>query len=413
MNIIFFSYTFLGLIALDTALKLYLNKRQSSSIINNYNQVPQHFQKAIQLSEHQKAADYSLAKLKTGNLEIIFNSVLLIIFTFGGGIQFIINLTNLSAYALSSQVLFILSFMIISSLLSLPFQIYKTFKIEQKFGFNKMTTKLFIQDQVKSLLLTLAIGTPILYLIAWIMNNATQNWWIYVWGVIVGFNLLALLIYPTFIAPLFNKFSPLDDLELKEKIVSLLDKCGFKSQGVFVMDGSKRSSHGNAYFTGLGNSKRIVFFDTLLKQLNHDEVIAVLAHELGHFKHKHIVKQMAISFILMLVTLYIFSLLINQPLFYAALNVHTANSLVGLLLLFLVTGIITLPLAPIFSFMSRKNEYEADNFAKQNANKDDLISGLVNMYRDNASTLTPDSLYVNFYYSHPPATLRIANLEKN
>lgn len=413
MNIIFFSYIFLGLIALDTALKLYLNKRQSSAIINNYNQVPQHFQKAIQLSEHQKAADYSLAKLKTGNLETIFNSILLIIFTFGGGIQFIINLTNISAYALSSQVLFILSFMIISSLLSLPFQIYKTFKIEQKFGFNKMTTKLFVQDQIKSLLLTLAIGTPILYLIAWIMNNVTQNWWIYVWGVIVGFNLLALLIYPTFIAPLFNKFSPLDDLALKEKIVSLLDKCGFKSQGVFVMDGSKRSSHGNAYFTGLGNSKRIVFFDTLLKQLNHDEVIAVLAHELGHFKHKHIVKQMAISFILMLVTLYIFSLLINQPLFYATLNVHTANSLVGLLLLFLVTGIITLPLAPIFSFMSRKNEYEADNFAKQNANKDDLISGLVNMYRDNASTLTPDSLYVNFYYSHPPATLRIANLEKN
>ncbi|RTK95710.1 MAG: M48 family peptidase, partial [Neisseriaceae bacterium] len=194
MNIIFFSYIFLGLIALDTALKLYLNKRQSSAIINNYNQVPQHFQKAIQLSEHQKAADYSLAKLKTGNLETIFNSILLIIFTFGGGIQFIINLTNISAYALSSQVLFILSFMIISSLLSLPFQIYKTFKIEQKFGFNKMTTKLFVQDQIKSLLLTLAIGTPILYLIAWIMNNVTQNWWIYVWGVIVGFNLLALLI---------------------------------------------------------------------------------------------------------------------------------------------------------------------------------------------------------------------------
>lgn len=244
------------------------------------------------------------------------------------------------------------------------------------------------------------------------MTNLTQNWWLYVWGVVVGFNLLALLIYPTIIAPLFNKFSPLEDLELKEKIMLLLNKCGFKSQGVFVMDGSKRSSHGNAYFTGLGNSKRIVFFDTLLKQLNHDEVIAVLAHELGHFKHKHILKQMFASFGLMLLTLYVFSLLINFNDFYAALNVQTINSLTGLLLLFLVTGVITLPLAPVFSFMSRKNEYEADNFAKLNSNKDDLISGLVNMYRDNASTLTPDSLYVKFYYSHPPANLRIANLEK-
>jgi STE24 endopeptidase len=321
-------------------------------------------------------------------------------------------MTNLTEHLLSSQVLFVLSFMIISSIINLPFDIYKTFKIEQKFGFNKITPRLFIQDQIKSIVLTLAIGTPILYLIAWIMTNLTQNWWLYVWGVVVGFNLLALLIYPTIIAPLFNKFSPLEDLELKEKIMLLLNKCGFKSQGVFVMDGSKRSSHGNAYFTGLGNSKRIVFFDTLLKQLNHDEVIAVLAHELGHFKHKHILKQMFASFGLMLLTLYVFSLLINFNDFYAALNVQTINSLTGLLLLFLVTGVITLPLAPVFSFMSRKNEYEADNFAKLNSNKDDLISGLVNMYRDNASTLTPDSLYVKFYYSHPPANLRIANLEK-
>ena len=410
--ITYFTYVFIGIVTLDTLLKLYLNRRQQQSITHNYTKVPENFQQAISLVEHQKAANYSLAKLKTNNLEILFACLILLGFTLGGGIQFIINMTNLTEHLLSSQVLFVLSFMIISSIINLPFDIYKTFKIEQKFGFNKITPRLFIQDQIKSIVLTLAIGTPILYLIAWIMTNLTQNWWLYVWGVVVGFNLLALLIYPTIIAPLFNKFSPLEDLELKEKIMLLLNKCGFKSQGVFVMDGSKRSSHGNAYFTGLGNSKRIVFFDTLLKQLNHDEVIAVLAHELGHFKHKHILKQMFASFGLMLLTLYVFSLLINFNDFYAALNVQTINSLTGLLLLFLVTGVITLPLAPVFSFMSRKNEYEADNFAKLNSNKDDLISGLVNMYRDNASTLTPDSLYVKFYYSHPPANLRIANLEK-
>lgn len=410
--ITYFTYVFIGIVTLDTLLKLYLNRRQQQSITHNYTKVPEHFQQAISLVEHQKAANYSLAKLKTNNLEILFACLVLLGFTLGGGIQFIINMTNLTEHLLSSQVLFVLSFMIISSIINLPFDIYKTFQIEQKFGFNKITPRLFIQDQIKSIVLTLAIGTPILYLIAWIMTNLTQNWWLYVWGVVVGFNLLALLIYPTIIAPLFNKFSPLEDLELKEKIMLLLNKCGFKSQGVFVMDGSKRSSHGNAYFTGLGNSKRIVFFDTLLKQLNHDEIIAVLAHELGHFKHKHILKQMFASFGLMLLTLYVFSLLINFNDFYAALNVQTINSLTGLLLLFLVTGVITLPLAPVFSFMSRKNEYEADNFAKLNSNKDDLISGLVNMYRDNASTLTPDSLYVKFYYSHPPANLRIANLEK-
>ena len=410
--ITYFTYVFIGIVTLDTLLKLYLNRRQQQSITHNYTKVPEHFQQVISLVEHQKAANYSLAKLKTNNLEILFACLVLLGFTLGGGIQFIINMTNLTEHLLSSQVLFVLSFMIISSIINLPFDIYKTFQIEQKFGFNKITPRLFIQDQIKSIVLTLAIGTPLLYLIAWIMTNLTQNWWLYVWGVVVGFNLLALLIYPTIIAPLFNKFSPLEDLELKEKIMLLLNKCGFKSQGVFVMDGSKRSSHGNAYFTGLGNSKRIVFFDTLLKQLNHDEVIAVLAHELGHFKHKHILKQMFASFGLMLLTLYVFSLLINFNDFYAALNVQTINSLTGLLLLFLVTGVITLPLAPVFSFMSRKNEYEADNFAKLNSNKDDLISGLVNMYRDNASTLTPDSLYVKFYYSHPPANLRIANLEK-
>jgi STE24 endopeptidase len=260
--------------------------------------------------------------------------------------------------------------------------------------------------------LGLIIGVPLLYLVMWLMNNLGNQWWLWVWGVLVVFNLLILIIYPTFIAPLFNKFTPLEDLELKAKIEQLLTTCGFKSQGVFVMDGSKRSSHGNAYFTGLGASKRIVFFDTLLKQLTQEEIIAVLAHELGHFKHKHILKQMIISFGITLLGLYVFSLLINQVWFYAGLHVSQISNASGLLLLFILTGLISLPLAPLSSFMSRKNEFEADDFAKTHANKQDLINGLVKLYRDNASTLTPDELYVKFYYSHPPASVRIRNLEQ-
>lgn len=407
-----FSYIFIALVICDTLLKLYLNYRQKSAISTNINQVPEVFAKSIELSDHQKAGTYSLAKLRLGNLELIFSAVLLLIFTIGGGIEYIASKLSLANYQLSGEVLIIIGYSIISGVLGLPFDIYRTFKIEQKFGFNKMTAALFIADQIKGIVLGLIIGVPLLYLVMWLMQNLGNNWWIWVWVVLVVFNLLILIIYPTVIAPLFNKFSPLDDLELKNKIEKLLEKCGFKSQGVFVMDGSKRSSHGNAYFTGLGSSKRIVFFDTLLKQLNHDEIIAVLAHELGHFKHKHIVKQMIVSFGITLIGLYIFSLLINQTWFYAGLNVTTINHATGLLLLFILVGVVSLPLAPLSSFMSRKNEFEADNFAKANANKHDLISGLVNMYRDNASTLTPDDLYVKFYYSHPPANIRIANLEK-
>lgn len=407
-----FNLIFIGLILCDLILKRYLNFRQTLAISNNYSKVPAPFNKSISLQDHQKAANYSLTKLRVASFELTFSILLIAAFTFGGGIEFIAQKTTLINYPLSSEVIIIISYMLVSSILGLPFEWYKTFKVEQKFGFNKMTMGLFIGDQIKGMIVGLVIGLPLLYLIFWLMNSLGNTWWIWVWAVLVVFNLLLLIIYPTIIAPIFNKFTPLEDLELKAKIEALLTKCGFKSQGVFVMDGSKRSSHGNAYFTGLGNSKRIVFFDTLLKQLNHDEIIAVLAHELGHFKHKHIVKQMIVSFGITLIGLFIFSLLINQEWFYHSLNVETINNATGLLLLFILTGTISLPLAPLGSFMSRKNEYEADNFAKENANKDDLISGLVSMYRDNASTLTPDSLYVKFYYSHPPAALRIANLEK-
>lgn len=408
----FFSLIFLFLLAIDSGLKYYLGQRQSHAILASINQVPDVFKEQIPLIDHQKAARYSLAKLKLAKIELIFSIILTLIFTLGGLIDKIAAICQFSVYTLSGQVLLIALFAAISSILSLPFSYYSTFKIEQQFGFNKMTVGLFIADLVKGLLLSVVIGIPLLYLVLWLMNSLGASWWLWVWLVLVGFNLLILIIYPTFIAPLFNKFTPLEDLELKAKIETLLSNCGFKSQGVFVMDGSKRSSHGNAYFTGLGASKRIVFFDTLLKQLSHAEIIAVLAHELGHFKRKHILKQMLISFGMLLISLFIYGLLINQEWFYRGLNVSHINHASGLLLLFIVTGVISLPLAPLMSFMSRKNEFEADDFAKANANAKDLISGLVKMYRDNASTLTPDELYVKFYYSHPPANVRIANLEK-
>ncbi len=407
-----FSIIFLLILCADSGLKLWLNLRQKRAIHKSFNQVPIPFDQHITLEEHQKAARYNLAKLTENRYELAYIALLVLIFTLGGGIDWIAQSFNLANYPLTSEVLLIVIYTLLNSLLVLPFSYYSTFKIEQHFGFNNTTLQLFIVDLIKGTLLGLVIGVPLLYLVMWLMNNLGNQWWLWVWGVLVVFNLLILIIYPTFIAPLFNKFTPLEDLELKAKIEQLLTTCGFKSQGVFVMDGSKRSSHGNAYFTGLGASKRIVFFDTLLKQLSQEEIIAVLAHELGHFKHKHILKQMIISFGITLLGLYIFSLLINQVWFYAGLHVSQINNASGLLLLFILTGLISLPLAPLSSFMSRKNEFEADDFAKAHADKHDLINGLVKLYRDNASTLTPDELYVKFYYSHPPASVRIKNLEQ-
>ena len=407
------SYLFILLILIVTGLKIYLNHRQVHAINNSISSVPAPFDNNITLEEHQKAAKYSLKKISLSNIEIIISAIITLAFTIGGGIQLINDyLSTLTDYPLSQGVLIISIFAIINSILDVPFSYYKTFAIEQKFGFNKMTKKLFIFDLLKGILLAIIIGIPLLYAVLWLMNNMGSLWWLWVFAVLVSFNLLMLVLYPTIIAPLFNKFTPLDDLELKSRIEALLSKCGFQSQGVFIMDGSKRSSHGNAYFTGLGKSKRIVFFDTLIKQLNHNEIEAVLAHELGHFKHKHIVKQMIISFTITLITLYGLSLLLNSTWFYNALGVTSINHANALLLFSIAIGFISFPFAPLSSYFSRKNEFEADDFAKQNSNQEWLVNGLVKMYRDNASTLTPDELYVKFYYSHPPASVRIANLEK-
>ncbi|MBP9741958.1 MAG: M48 family metallopeptidase [Burkholderiales bacterium] len=407
------SLVFLVIVVWSLLLKLYLNYRQVNAITRHINQVPDTFRDSVSLAEHTKAGQYNLAKLRISRFEEVFSSIILLIFTLGGGIQLINDHLNyLSDYPLTTGVAVILIFNLLNSVLSLPFSIYSTFGIEQRFGFNNTTVKLFITDMLKSLLLAGAIGIPLIYVVLWLMNMMGNTWWIWVWLLLVGFNLAIMVIYPVFIAPLFNKFTPLKDPVLQDKINRLLERCGFKSRGVFVMDGSKRSSHGNAYFTGLGRAKRIVFFDTLIKQLTHDETEAVLAHELGHFKKKHIVKQMIMSFGLTLVILYILSLLIKYPTFYNSLGVTTVTTYNGLILFMLLLGVVSLPFAPLFSYFSRKNEFEADSFAAAQADKKHLISGLVKLYKDNASTLTPDSLYVKFYYSHPPASVRIAHLEQ-
>lgn len=411
MNI--FSQVFIVAVIFVMGLKLYLSYRQSQAIKRHINYVPDKFNQNISLLDHQKAAAYNLAKLQLGNIEITFSTIVLCLFTIGGGIQLINNVLApyLPVGTLSYGVAVIASFSVINAIIGIPFSLYSTFVIEQEFGFNKSTVRIFIIDLIKTTLIAVVLGVPFLYLILWLMGIMGNLWWLWVWLAFVGFNLLMLLIYPTFIAPLFNKFMPLDDEELKQKINNLINRCGFQSRGVFVMDGSKRSAHGNAYFTGIGKSKRIVFFDTLIKQLNAEEIEAVLAHELGHFKHKHVLKQIGVSFSLALLALYILGLLINNPLFYMSLGVTSINNANCLILFILVLGIVTFPLAPLSSYFSRKNEFEADNFAKEHADKNNLISALVKMYKDNASTLTPDDLYVKFYYSHPPASIRIAHLE--
>jgi STE24 endopeptidase len=300
--------------------------------------------------------------------------------------------------------------MLLTSLIDLPFDYYKTFVIDGRFGFNKMTVAMFLGDLIKHGLIGLALGGPILLLALWLMQGAGAYWWLYLWFAWSAFNLIMLAVYPSFIAPLFNKFSPLHDEQLKIRIESLLTKCGFKSQGLFVMDGSTRSSHGNAYFTGFGASKRVVFFDTLLARLNTDEIESVLAHELGHFKHHHVIKRIVMLFSVSFLGLALLGWLMQQPWFYTGLGVQNASNYMALMLFLLVSPVFLFLLRPAMASYSRKNEFEADAYAAKQASAKDLVSALVKLYRDNAATLTPDPLHSAFYDSHPPASLRIAKL---
>lgn len=406
------TFTFITLLIATTLIRIWLGKRHIAYVQQHRNQVPAAFESNISLDAHQKAADYTSAKSKLVLIEASIQALLLAILTIGGGLAWIDDIWRnlLPNHEMIRGALVIFSALIISSFIDLPFEYYKTFVVDEKFGFNKMTPAMFFSDLVKQSMVGIALGMPILFAALWLMQSAGQYWWLYLWVVWSAFNLLMLAVYPTFIAPLFNKFSPLQDETLKLRIEALLTKCGFKSQGLFVMDGSSRSSHGNAYFTGFGASKRVVFFDTLLDRLNADEIEAVLAHELGHFKHHHVIKRIALLFFMSFLGLALLGWLINQPWFYSGLGVAEMSNYMALILFLLVSPVFMFLLRPIMANYSRKNEFEADNYAAQHANANHLIEALVKLYRDNASTLTPDPLHSAFYDSHPPASIRISKL---
>jgi len=407
-----FTLTFISLVIASTLIRLWLAGRHIRHVQQHRNNVPAAFSATITLDAHQKAADYTAAKSKLGLSEGLVQTLLLLALTLGGGLQSIDNFWQqlFADQAIIRGVAVICSAMVLTSLIDLPFDYYKTFVIDGRFGFNKMTVAMFLADLIKHGLLGLALGGPILLLALWLMQGAGAYWWLYLWFAWSAFNLIMLAVYPSFIAPLFNKFSPLHDEQLKTRIESLLTKCGFKSQGLFVMDGSTRSSHGNAYFTGFGASKRVVFFDTLLARLNTDEIESVLAHELGHFKHHHVIKRIIMLFSVSFLGLALLGWLMQQPWFYTGLGVQNASNYMALMLFLLVSPVFLFLLRPAMASYSRKNEFEADAYAAKQASAKDLVSALVKLYRDNAATLTPDPLHSAFYDSHPPASLRIAKL---
>jgi len=406
-----FSWIFLLALGASLALKLWLARRQLQNVAANRARVPDAFADSIQLEAHQKAADYTITNTLQGQLELVYNSLLLVGWTLGGGLQWLDSSWQQFGWGgIPTGVAMLVSAFMIMALLELPFSVYHTFVIEERFGFNKTTLTTFIGDMAKQTLLMLILGVPLAWAALWLMQESGQLWWLYLWLLWASFSLLMLWAYPAVIAPLFNKFTLLDDENLQQRIQSLLDRCGFKSRGIYVMDGSRRSGHGNAYFTGMGQNKRIVFFDTLLKTLEVDEIEAVLAHELGHFKRKHVQKRIMTMMLMSLAGLALLGWLIEQSWFYQGLGVQQPSNHLALLLFLMVSPVFTLFLQPLFSWFSRRHEFEADDYAATQASAADLIRALVKMYKENASTLTPDPLYSAFYDSHPPAPVRVAHL---
>lgn len=406
------SSLFLILVVITTLTRVWLGIRHMRHIAAHREAVPAAFSASIDLTAHQKAADYSVAKTRLGLSESVTQALLLLLFTLGGLLEWLDQAymqTFIEAPILRGA-LVIVSVLLLSSLVEIPFDYFKTFTVDAHFGFNKMSRRMFFVDMLKHALLAVLLGTPILFAALWLMAGAGDYWWFYLWLVWSVFNLLMLAVYPTLIAPLFNKFTPLQDIDLRDRIESLLGKCGFKSQGLFVMDGSSRSSHGNAYFTGFGANKRVVFFDTLLERLGGDEIEAVLAHELGHFKHHHVIKRIVMMFCISFAGLALLGWLKEQAWFYSGLGVSQASDHMALLLFMLVSPVFLFLLRPVMASYSRKNEFEADHYAATHADAKHLVAALVKLYRDNASTLTPDPLHSAFYDSHPPASLRIAKL---
>jgi STE24 endopeptidase len=407
-----FTAVFLAALALTTATRLWLVMRQMRHVRAHRDAVPAAFADAIPLAAHQKAADYTVAKARVGVVDMMIGLALLLLLTLGGLLQVIIEQWGrlLEPGSLWHGVAVVLSAFVVLSAAGLPADLYRTFVIEERFGFNKMTWRLYLADLVKSTLLSAALGIPLLLVVLWLMQAAGSLWWLYVWAVVVSYTLVLQFIAPRFLMPLFNKFTPLEDPALVERVQRLLDRCGYRSKGLYVMDGSKRSAHGNAFFSGFGATKRIVLFDTLIERLQPAEVEAVLAHELGHFKLRHIVKGMLLGWAMTFALLFVLGQLVDRGWFYAGLGIETPSLAVALLLFILIAPVFLYFFQPITTLFSRKNEFEADAFATRHARAEDLVHALVKLYRDNASTLTPDPVHSAFYDSHPPAALRIARL---
>lgn len=408
-----FTIIFLVFLFVSALVQLWLSLRQKQHVSGHRSAVPEAFSDKITLAEHQKAADYTLAKGAFGRIELMVGFVVLLVWTLGGGLEWLDQTWRSVGWGpLLTGTAVILSMILIGGLIDIPASLYRTFVLEEKFGFNKTDLKTFMVDLLKGTALGLVIGVPLILFVLWLMESAGSYWWIYAWVGLTAFSLLMTWAYPKFIAPLFNKFKPLEEGEVAERINALLERTGFNSKGVFVMDGSKRSGHGNAYFTGFGKNKRIVFFDTLLEHLSPTQVEAVLAHELGHFKRKHIVKGMALSIAMTFVGFAVLAWLMQQTWFYSALGVSESSTYMALILFMLVSPAFTFFIGPLMSRLSRKHEFEADEFAAQQSSASELIAALVGLYKENASTLTPDPLHSAFYDSHPPAAIRIAHLQE-
>ena len=417
------SMVFAALLVLGWLLKFWLASRQVRHVARNAHTVPPAFAGHITLAAHQKAANYTITKARLGLIDMALGGAVLLGWTLLGGLNALNqSLLDLLGGGMVQQLALLTAFVLIGSLIELPLSLYQTFVVEQRFGFNQMTWRLWLVDAVKGVLVGAIVGLPLAAALLWLMGAAGPQWWLWAWGLWMGFNLLLMVVYPMWIAPLFNKFQPLADEALKARVTALMQRCGFTAQGLFVMDGSRRSAHANAYFTGFGAAKRVVFYDTLLKQLTPGEVEAVLAHELGHFHHRHIVKRMVMLFGFSLAGFALLGWLATQAWFYAGLGVQPSlallvpsastapNDALALLLFLLAVPVFTVFLGPLMAQFSRRDEFQADAYAMTQASGADLASALLKLYKDNASTLTPDPVYVRFYYSHPPASERLARM---
>jgi STE24 endopeptidase len=407
-----FTLLFLSLLAVMQAVQIWLARRHIGHVRNHRGSVPGPFQGQVQLDEHQKAADYTVAKTGFGLLDTAAGNLLLVVWTVGGGLDLLDrSIGGLGFGPLVTGTAFILAAFFIMGLIDIPASLYHTFVIEERFGFNKTTLRVYVGDLLKQVLLMALIGAPLLLAVLWLMQGMGAQWWLYVWLLWTAFTLFMVWAYPAIIAPLFNKFTPLEEGDVYRRIRALLERTGFRSRGIFVMDGSRRSAHGNAYFTGFGKTKRIVFYDTLLKSLQEKEIEAVLAHELGHFKRRHVIKRMLLIFAMSLAGLAVLGWVSREPWFYQGLGISLPSTHAALMLFLLVGPVFTFFLSPLMAWGSRKHEFEADAFAVEQADARSMISALVKLYRENASTLTPDPVYSSFYDSHPPAPVRIAHLQ--